>query len=525
MYATRLDRTGARVDTRRVRRAHVLFAASLLVACGAPPVEVDVRFEDAAVGERTQLVVVELYATPCDERGTEPIARWQAASGEQPMGEPVEVGAGCLVGAAYASDEEDLGALLARGEAAVLGERVELVLRSPRVTHVAPGRGHTCASVEGVGVFCWGYNMSGESGSGSTSPVSRPARLELPIGEVIAIAAGGYPGLSQSGHACAVLESGGERSLWCWGNNDDGQLGNGTTTSSATPVRVDIPSEELSGSVTLGAGVAHTCLAASQGGGFVWRCWGRNAEGQLGVGNTDSPVSTPPAGMSTQDISRIYTGRRHTCATNAAQRLFCWGDGRSGQTGRGLDVVTDVGSPVIQVVGLVAAGGTHTCAVVEGTVQCFGSNHCGQIDVSNTASCNDVEVATSDVIDVGSRFTVDVPLDGERVEQLTAGSVFNCALLSSGRAWCWGNGPLGELGVGTFTERGAGFVQREDGEPLEDIVELVAGEAHACAVTGDGALYCWGRNHHNRVQPDGLDCTAGQMPECNQPFAGRVLLP
>lgn len=507
--------------------SRALIAASLLVACGRTPTEVTVRFEDAAVGERAQLVVVELYAGFCDERDPTPITRWTAANAEQPTGEPADspLGPACVVATAYATDAEELGGLLARGEAQVQGPVTEVVLRSPRVTHVAPGRGHTCASVEGVGVFCWGYNMSGEAGTGEPSPVAQPARVDLPEGRVIALAAGGYPFLSQSGHTCAVLESGSERGLWCWGNNDDGQLGNGTTTSSATPVQADLPSEELSGSVTLTAGVAHTCLAASQAGGFRWRCWGRNAEGQLGLGNTDTPVATPPAGMTTQDISRVYAGRRHTCGTNAAQRLFCWGDGRSGQVGRGLDVFPDVSTPQIQVVGLVAAGATHTCAVVEGEVQCFGSNHCGQIDIGNTTRCDDVEVATSDVIDVNGRFTVDIPTEGARIEQLTAGAHFNCARLSSGRAWCWGNNPLGEVGVGTLDLRAEGFVVDETGEILEGITELVAGEAHACAVTEAGALYCWGRNHHNRVQPDGVDCTAGQMPDCNQPFAGRVRLP
>ncbi len=520
-----------RADELQVILRAAMVAAALL-GC-ASPTEIRVRFEDPALAERAELVEVTVALGACDQ---EPAAcpesdcpPWSAAAGEQPEGNVrLPQSPACLTAIAYAADTPDPDRVIALGAVDVREDdpSVEIVLRAPRIAHVAAGRGHTCAAVRDVGVYCWGYNMSGECGNGAFDLSAAPSRVDLPDGDVIALAAGGYDIISQNGHSCAIVDAAGGRALYCWGNNDDGQLGDGTTTSHATPVRVDLEASELGGAVGLALGGGHTCLTTSAG-GFRWRCWGRNREGQLGQGEVGAPVLTPPAASETPPLMALSTSHQTTCGTTGARSLFCFGDGRGGQTGGPLALQPSARQvPTFSPVGTFATGSSHVCALLDDAVRCFGQNDCAQVDpAASDGACQGGLMAT-DVVAATAASTVDVPREaGERIEQLAAGGLSSCARLSSGRVYCWGGARFGELGAALPDEAGSAFVQLEDGRPLEGAAEVSIGTAHACAVTEAGELYCWGRNHHNRVQPAGIDCSAGMMPECNQPFAGRVFLP
>jgi hypothetical protein len=175
---------------------------------------------------------------------------------------------------------------------------------------VGAGWGHTCAIKQDGSLWCWGRNDYGQLGDGTNTDKTTPVQI---TSEVSSVALGGD-------HTCAVKTDG---SLWCWGNNDFGQLGDGTNTSRTTPVQI------TSGVSSVALGLHHTCAVKTDG--SLW-CWGVNWYGQLGDGtNTDK---TTPVQI-TSGVSSVALGRGHTCAVKTDGSLWCWGVNASGQLGDG----------------------------------------------------------------------------------------------------------------------------------------------------------------------------------------------
>jgi alpha-tubulin suppressor-like RCC1 family protein len=241
-------------------------------------------------------------------------------------------------------------------------------------TAVTTGSMHTCALTASGGVMCWGVNSFGALGDGTTEDRTSPVEVDGLSGDVTAVAAG-------VDFTCAVQKG----AVKCWGSNDTGQLGNGSYASSSTPVAV--PGLE-SGVTAVAAGVFHACALKD---GEVW-CWGENLAGALGDGtNQNSPVPVKVAGLE-EGVRSIVVGGSHTCALTKAGGVKCWGGNASGQVGDGS--TTDRNAPA-DVVGLtegviaVAAGGSHSCAVLEGgAVKCWGLNDNGQLGNGGTTGSN-----------------------------------------------------------------------------------------------------------------------------------------
>ncbi len=305
---------------------------------------------------------------------------------------------------------------------------VAVVGLSSGVTAIALGDRHTCALIGGA-VQCWGDQTYGQLGNGvtSTTPALVPvAVMGLPAG-IVAITAGGY-------HTCAVTATGG---VLCWGFNDEGQLGNNTTTNSAAPVPVMGLS---SGVAALSGGETHTC-ALTTGGGV--QCWGAGVNGELGNNlSTNSSVPVNVTGLGS-GVAAIATGENHTCALTTAGGVQCWGQNTFGElgngttTGSGLPVnVTGLSSGVVTMI----TGSYHTCAVTTaGAVKCWGDNSSGQLG-NDTMTNSSLPVTVTGLGAVGGG------------KSIAAGQQFTCAVTAAG-AQCWGDNSEGELGNGGIQQQ------------------------------------------------------------------------
>ena len=259
---------------------------------------------------------------------------------------------------------------------------VDVAGLSSGVTAVSAGSSHTCALTTAGGVKCWGANWDGQLGNATTEECSDgksffpcstvPVDVSGLSSDVAAVSAGGS-------HTCALTTAGGVK---CWGANWDGQLGDGTTTGSTTPVDA---AGLASGVAAVSAGGSYTCALTTAGG---VKCWGANWAGQLGDGTTTSRTTPVDVSGLASGVVAVSGWSEHTCALTTAGAVKCWGDNWIGQLGDG--TITHRTTPV-DVSGLasgVAAldvGGAHTCAVTTaGGVKCWGSNFSGELGDGTT---------------------------------------------------------------------------------------------------------------------------------------------
>jgi len=235
-------------------------------------------------------------------------------------------------------------------------------------SQVSAGVNHTCAVTSAGRVACWGSNSAGQLGTPIGGSSATP---------VTAIASGAAEVRAGSSFSCARMTSGIVR---CWGSNTFGQLGSGGTGGGSEPRDV----LNLNGVTSLALGVgSHACALRSDR--TVW-CWGRNSSGQLGNGSNDD--QTRPVQVSgLSDAMQISVGAVHSCATRASGAVVCWGNNNNGRLGDGgttsqpRPVMADVTSAQT-----VATGLDHTCVVrADGGVRCWGNNVLGQLGVGDTA--------------------------------------------------------------------------------------------------------------------------------------------
>lgn len=261
------------------------------------------------------------------------------------------------------------------------------------VTSIAAGGKSTCALLGTGGVKCWGENSKSQLGDGTINDRYSPVDVAGLQSNVTAITLG-------DDHGCALLNTGGVK---CWGSNSKGKLGDGTTTNRSTPVDVTGLSTGVVSIVASGKKIIygtftqpdqHTCALLSNGG---VKCWGENKQGQLGDG-TALDRSTPVDVMTlSSGVTSIQVGDTHSCAQTQAGDVKCWGNNSNGRVGDGSN--TSRSTPV-NVVGLgpgvlsVSPGGVHTCAVLDtGAVKCWGLNVDGQLgNGTNTTSSVPVDV-------------------------------------------------------------------------------------------------------------------------------------
>ena len=353
-------------------------------------------------------------------------------------------------------------------------------------SQISAGGDHTCALLDDGSVVCWGNGPCGELGYGNTTTIgddelpsdAGPVPLGSSGARAVELAAGTF-------HTCVLLDTGGVR---CWGYGGEGALGYGNTLSGlgiadGSNIGDTETLDDLGGvDVDIGgtvehivAGRIHTCALYDVDpttGGSV-RCWGQNAEGQLGHGLIDQPARTQvgddesPSAIDPvlTGVAQIVAGGAHTCGLLVDGTVRCWGYGPEGALGYGSTetigdgegVPTDavpIGGTVIEL----AAGRYHTCARLEaGEIRCWGRGLFGVLGYGNSDNIGDDETLSELAMP-----SVQI----EPVERLALGGEHTCALLSpvdseTGTIKCWGYGSTGALGYGSTATLG------DDETPLE----------------------------------------------------------
>ena len=361
-------------------------------------------------------------------------------------------------------------------------------------TAIAAGNQHSCATLSNGAVECWGDNTYGELGNATTTqsntPVAVTAGNALPITGTDRVAAGTF-------HACALLSNG---TVECWGDNNAGQLGNGTTNNSSTPVAVS----GLSGVTAIAAGEFDTCALLSYG---TVECWGDNSSGELGNGTiTNSSTPAGVGGLSGAATAITAGHDQHTCALLSNGTVRCWGNNSYGQLGNGASGTGTYSTTPVAVSGLsgataIVAGVGHTCALLStGTVECWGFNYAGQLGNGTTTN-------SSTPVTVSG-------LSG--VTAITAGDYHACALLSNGGVECWGLNGSGQLGNGTTTNSSTPVPV----SGLSGATGITAGSGHSCSVLSGGTVECWGANTSGQLGNGGT--TNSSTPVATSPLTPIV---
>ena len=339
------------------------------------------------------------------------------------------------------------------------------------LAQLSAGGVHTCGVTTSGAAFCWGSNSSGQLG-GSAASQCEPDYYGsgVPCSTTAVAVAGGltFAAVSaRTSHTCGLTTGG---AAYCWGDNVQGQLGNGSTTSSGTPVPV--AGGLMFGAVSAGDGF--TCGLTASGAAY---CWGYNGVGELGNGTTtNSPIPVAVTGMLT--FTAVSTGDSHACGLTSSGAVYCWGANRSAQLGDG--TATNRTSPVLVAGGLtfttVSAGLVHTCGLATGgAAYCWGANDSGELGDGST---------------VDSRAPLAVG-GGLTLQAVSAGGAYTCGVTTAGAAYCWGANFSGQLGTGTFS--GLSLVPAPVSGGLV-FGAVSAGGTHTCGRTTGGTVYCWGSN-------------------------------
>ena len=344
------------------------------------------------------------------------------------------------------------------------------------------GQAHNCTVSSTGGVVCWGANDHGQLGDGTTTNRTTAVNvIGVPFG-VTSLASG-------SEQSCAVTASGAAK---CWGYNNFGQIGDNSTTDRLTAVDV---LGLGTGQSRMSAGTSFTCALSAAGG---VKCWGKSNNGQLGNGlsgiNAQSLTAVDVSGL-TSGVRNVTAGYEHACAVTTAGAAKCWGSNYFWELG-GTDTSNTapaIFATQVDVLGMgsgvaaMAAGSAHTCALtVYGGVKCWGTNAHGELGTGNP------DMSTL------NRSAVNVISMGSGNIAIAAGQFHTCAITSARGVKCWGENSNGQVGDGTTTQR-ASPVDVSGLGPGAGVVAISAGLAHTCALINNGNTVCWGANPNGQL--------------------------
>jgi alpha-tubulin suppressor-like RCC1 family protein len=403
-------------------------------------------------------------------------------------------------------------------------------------TAIAAGQYHSCAILDNGSVKCWGYNNNGQLGIDNTTNMGDNSG-EMAVLPVVNLGTG-RTATAISLHAnqsCALLDN---ASVKCWGSNQHGRLGLGNNNS------IGDQSGEMAALTGIDLGTGRTATAIAAGGNHTCalldnasvKCWGRNQNGQLGIGNTEHMGNTsnemgddlPSIDLGTgRTATAIAAGYFHTCALLDNASVKCWGRNSEGQLGLGNttqigDNSNEMGDnlPSIDLgtgrtATAIAAGAYLTCALLDnGAVKCWGDNNIGQLGIGNTTDMGDNSGEMGDdlpSIDLGT---------GRTATAIASIRNHHCAILDNASVKCWGENAQGQLGIDNTNLMGDETGDMGDNLPSIDLgtgrtaTAIAAGYFHSCAALDNGAVKCWGDNFYGQLgigTTDDMGNNTGEM--------------
>ena len=354
------------------------------------------------------------------------------------------------------------------GDAAMLGEETVGGTGELRAEDIDCGALHCCALLSDKTVRCWGSNAEGELGDGTHEARARPVVVAgLPRERP-------YPvEIATHYQTCARMSDG---TVWCWGSNDHGQLGDGTTDSRPTPARVH--GLKNATQIAVGGGGDFTCALVNDG---TARCWGDISRIPVGDGIPAGTseyhlVPTPVVGL-TNGIE-IEAGATHACARLRDRTLRCWGTAFMSEFGNGsiwsVSVSTPSAIPNLKAIAQLALRAQHVCALLEDRrVFCWGRNdYC---EVGNGIP----DTVTSPTLVRDLRDVVGIAVSGG----------YSCARTCDGTVLCWGDVPSAE------DHKAVSLCMPQAVPGLPPVVQLAPGGNSMCVRSTEGAVLCWGRNN------------------------------
>ena len=423
-------------------------------------------------------------------------------------------------------------------------------------SQVSAGAQHTCGVTTHNVTYCWGDNELGQLGNGTSTGPETCGELEVPcFTRPVRVARGLKFRQVSAGslHTCGVTR---RNAAYCWGPTGFGRLGNGSHsgpescfwfqaeyTCSTSPIAVR-------GGLafrTLTSGDQHTCGVTTNDAVY---CWGTNELGQLGNGTSTGPETcvakgsddelehapcstTPVRVVGRLRFRQVSAGRYHTCGVTTDNRAYCWGASFWGQLGNGTNKGPETcgthapcsTAPVRVARQLrfrqVSAGDDHTCGVTtENVAYCWGVNDGGELGHGNSPGPDECETYA------GHCSTRPVRVVGRLLfERVDGGGRSTCGLTMSGAVYCWGENRVGMLGIGTNTGPetcpSASPCSMRPVRVRGGVVfrQVSAGTVHTCGVSSNSAAYCWGSNNYGEL---GTGTSRG--PEnCGDPCSTRPI--
>ena len=351
---------------------------------------------------------------------------------------------------------------------------VAIVCR-PTWQQVAAGRHHTVALRPDTTLWAWGSNAHGQLGDGTT--IDRESPVQIGSG-FVAVATGGN-------HTVGVKYDG---TLWAWGYNVAGQVGDGTVEERHAPVQIG------TGYRLVAAGLAHNLAIKNDG--TVW-AWGSNYRGQVGNGTLANQLTPVQIGSA---YASIAAGAYHSAAVKMDGTLLAWGSNAYGQLGDGTTADRHVPGPALGGTGFasVSAGAAHTVAVkADGTLYAFGSNANGRLGDGTT-------IQRTSPVQIGSGF-----------QAAAAGGSHTLAVKTDRTLWAWGWNAHGQVGTGTTADA---LTPVQVGSAFASVA---AGDWHSAALKADGTLWTWGYDASGELG-NGQTMHRSAPVRIGSPFASAV---